>query len=270
MAFLIPNDTAPRDCQIKAYVTEEELEYLKQACGGMSLSTYTRNTLLKAGNGRCNFVIEDGDLSQVANAMTEFNRRLSCIIGALSSRPELFSSDIQPLKEQTKEVIVMLKDCLREIRNDRKFIRKQGEQHLKAKMDEIIRPENFQQDVSKTGRRGRRKERPKTRTTIILGTPTGNTRKAMATIKDALDWGDEIVVASDDPTVQAWVDTLKSSGEWQTLFQFQQKGKKSKVNIGTNTVENQSVSLKNKPSPVSAFVLKDDDYWDDGWDDWEL
>lgn len=271
MAALIPNDTAPRSYQIKAYVTGEELEYLKKACGGMSLSTYARNTLLKAGNGRYEFTIEDGDLSQVADAITEFNQRLSGTIGALSYRSELCPSDIQNLEKQTEEVKDILKACLKEIRNDRKAIRKQGEQHLKAKMDEIIKSEDFQQDINKTGRRGRRKARSMARTTIIVGSPSGNTRKAMSIVKDAVDWGDDIVVASDDPTVQAWIDVIKSSGEWQTLFQFQQNCKKHEANTETNTVANQSVSQKSKPSPVSSFVLEDDDdYWDDDWNDWEL
>lgn len=187
MAVLIPNDVAPRDRQIKAYVTENELEYLKKACGGMSLSTYTRNTLLKAGNGRYEFTIEDGDLTQVAEAMTEFNQRLSGFIEAFHYRSEFCPSDIQNLEKLTEEIKETIKACLKEIRNDRKAIRKQGELHLKAKMDKIIKPEDFQQDISKTGRQGRRKAYPKAQTTIIVGTPTGNIRKAMATIKDAFD-----------------------------------------------------------------------------------
>lgn len=168
-----------------------------------------------------------------------------------------------------------MKNCLREIRNDRKHIRKKGEEYLKLKMDEYIKPEDFQIGETKTGRKGQRRNRPKVPTTVIVGSLSGNTRKAMAIIKDAISWGDKIEVASDDPMIQNWIGSMKSTGTFKPFSEYQkesnvqdQVSKGHIVSASKQVNDTAHVKIDKSHIPSAFSVSQIEDSWDD--DDWFL
>lgn len=223
MNRMIPDDISARDKVVKAYMTQPEVDYLKQAAGGMSLSTYARNTLLGAGTGGYRFEIQDGDISQVGEILHECYDRITGYINALQYRSKFSQTDLNYIRELLTETRNDVKSCMHEIRNDRKAIRRSGEKHLKEHMDKLITPEGMQTDASKTGRRGRRRNRAKGNSVVIVGSLSGNMQNAMSIIKDAVEWGEPIEVVSSDQLTQRWIDSMRDCGRFQTLAEYRKR-----------------------------------------------
>lgn len=263
---MVPNDTEERTYQIKSYLSKDQYDYIRKAAGNMSVSTYIRNTLLNAGNNRYNWEISQGDLSEVAEALTEYNRRMHGIVAAFSYRTEFFKTDLQNIEKLAAELNETVKQCLREIRNNRKYIRKQGEAFVRETVAQYVKPALPPEDSDLIGRRGLRKTRTNGNKLILIGAPTGDTRRANNLIREAIEWGDEIEVATDDAQTKAWIASLQNSGEFQTFHDW--ANKKSSGTASEITVPQPVSKAGAKPSPLKTYIsLEDnDDSENDSWD----
>lgn len=266
---MVPNESEERTYQVKSYLSKEQYDYICKAAGGMSVSTYIRNTLLNAGNFQYNWEIYQGDLTEVAEALNEYNRRMHGIIAAFSYRSEIYRIDLQNIEKLAAELNETVKQCLKEIRNNRKAIRKQGEAFVKEKVSQYVKPADAPESGELVGRRGIRKSRTNGNKIILIGAPTGDTRRANNLIREAIEWGDEIEIATNDVKTKAWIQSLQSSGEFLSFYDWEKSNRqKAPGSLLPEDVEPQpEPNSKGETSPLRCFIPDDDDDdWDD--DDW--
>lgn len=132
------DDMAERKCLVKAYLTEEEAQYVKKLAGNLPVSAFIRKTLLRANNGKFIFEVKTDDLEDIRRELSEFNLRMEGIIGALSYRSELYQSDITNMRRLLDEANENIKKSLSMAMTDRKYVRKKGVQHLEKQIDKLL------------------------------------------------------------------------------------------------------------------------------------
>ena len=71
---------------ISTTLSDEEYDFVKKMAGPSTMSAFLRRLVLSTNTGKFTFDIKVDDLSEVRNALTDFNLRMGGIIGALRYR----------------------------------------------------------------------------------------------------------------------------------------------------------------------------------------
>ena len=104
----------------------------------MTVSAYARKTLLSANNGRFTFEVKTDDIDELGTIFSNISMRFDSFIGALRYRNELYANDITYMKKMLEDLKSEFSEYLREVRNDRKFIKKKGIQYLEGQIDRVL------------------------------------------------------------------------------------------------------------------------------------
>lgn len=146
---------------VKIYCTPQQKQKIKESAGGMSVSSWCRNTLLGEYNGKYQWEINFGDLDGINRELNEFTQHLNGILRALGYQQDIYASDIARIEKLLTETRNAVVEAKTKIMRDRMRAKKEMMATLREQLQDALEEQRMINTMdfndNERGRKGRRK-----------------------------------------------------------------------------------------------------------------